>query len=253
MKTFIVTTAEDAKGATSFNAPPVYLFYRLSHDGGLMRASLPMTAKGGVMGVYHNPDLDWGKVDSERLAREIIGECGRRGYAGVLLDFEECMESAVCAQKVGTELKARGIVYFVPLRICASCPSAKIIIPSAINGGSYDEMLQAYAAKFGADRLCLEVVRVSRDYIMPVEGGDGQRISMGRLEEIKNKSGAQEYFSKELCAKYFTYLQDGQVHFVLYDDVGTAAAKIERASEAGYIGAFLLYSEWGKSAGEIMA
>ena len=51
------------------------------------------------------------------------------------------------------------------------------------------------------------------------------------------------FFSHELCAKYFTYQQDGQAHFVLFDDADTIRCKLNLGKKMAFPYAFLLCSE----------
>ena len=49
---------------------------------------------------------------------------------------------------------------------------------------------------------------------------------------IQQKSPAI-FFSQDLCARYFTYSQDGETHFVLFDDAGSIRKKLQIAAALG--------------------
>ena len=87
---------------------------------------------------------------------------------------------------------------------------------------------------------------------MPAQDADGVRLDSQSFQSLLARTGAQSFFSPQLCCKYFTYRQeDGAVHFVLFDDADTAHAKLEHIRRAGVGQVFLLYSEWAKEAREL--
>ena len=55
--------------------------------------------------------------------------------------------------------------------------------------------------------------------------------------------GHTTYFSEPLCARYFTYRQNGQTHFVLFDDAATLQRKIALAKALGIGEGLLLFDE----------
>lgn len=254
IRSFLVTTAEDQKNAAALRVPSCYLFYCIGEGGVLQRRGLPASARGGVMGIFDDGTADWQSVDAARLARDIIAECSRRSYGGVLLDWQESAGALETVRRVSPALAARRLVHFVPLGLASASEYAKVIVPSAISGGSFTDMLRHYTARFPPERLCLEVVRVCSDFVMPSYTAEGRTLSAGEFRGILESRNPQSYFSAELCAKYFTYQdEERQVHFLLYDDPATAAQKIQAAAAQGYFAAFLLYRDWGAAAGDIIA
>ena len=58
------------------------------------------------------------------------------------------------------------------------------------------------------------------------------------------ETGAQVFFSHELCARYFTYTdREGAAHFVLFDDADTLAAKLAQLTGCGVQTVFALYPD----------
>ena len=51
------------------------------------------------------------------------------------------------------------------------------------------------------------------------------------------------FFSQELCARYFTYTRNREIHFVLFDDADTMTQKMNTAAGMGFSTAFLMYPE----------
>lgn len=253
IRCFLVTTAEDQKNAAALHVPSCYLFYCIGEGGVLQRRGLPASAKGGVMGIFDDGTTDWQSVDPARLARDIVGECARRSYGGVLLDFGESAGALEIVRRIAPLLTARKLVHFVPLALASASEHGKVIVPSDISGGSFADMLRHYTVRFPPERLCLELVRVCADFIMPSYTAEGRPLSAAEFRTILEQRNPQSYFSAELCAKYFTYQdQAQQVHFLLHDDPSTAAQKIQAAAAQGYFAAFVLYRDWGAASADIM-
>ena len=76
--------------------------------------------------------------------------------------------------------------------------------------------------------------RASEDFALPALNGSGRALSPGELERLRAERGQAVFFSPELCARYFTYMDgEGGAHFVLFDDAETMARKAETARRAG--------------------
>lgn len=243
-KTFLVATAQDAKSAEGMGVPCGFLFYRIGEAGTLQRAQLPASARGGLMGIYEAPGL--AAADLSRLVRDISAECARRGYGGAILDFELTQEGVPAFSQLCAGLIKQNIPVFVPQALASAAPGCKVILPSAVSGGSFEEMLDRFIAQYGAEQICLDVMRSCNDFTMPSYTPDGTVLSLPQFQEIQQRYQPSAYFSQELCAKYFTYRPDREtVHFVLYDDPDTGAQKIRVATQKGLYACFLLYREWG--------
>ena len=61
--------------------------------------------------------------------------------------------------------------------------------------------------------------------------------------DLQKRMGQTTFFSPELCARYFTYQQEGQLHFILYDDAETMNRKVRIAAELGLSAAFFVWPE----------
>lgn len=254
IKCFLVTAAEDQHSAGALHMPACHLFYSVGPDGTLTRRGLPISARGGIMGVFDDGSAGWSEAGVRRLARDIAAECARRSYGGVLLDFPESTPGLEAARCVCSVLAARRIAHFLPLGLAGASESAKILVPSDVSGGSFADMLRHYTVRFPPQRLCLELVRICSDFLLPAQCADGRTLSARQFAEILARENPQCYFSAELCAKYFTWRDgSGQLHFLLYDDPSTAAHKIITAGQCGYFSAFLLYRDWGAAAADIAA
>ena len=65
-------------------------------------------------------------------------------------------------------------------------------------------------------------------------GSNGQPLTREELAQKRRQMNPSVFFSGELCARYFTYMnREGGAHFVLFDDGDTLRRKMEVARRAG--------------------
>ena len=251
-KGFLAVTAQDARTGEGLGLPCLCLYYRVGEKGTLQRAQLSLSGRGGLMGIFEAPGLSAAQPD--RLARDIQAECGRRGFGGVVLDFHPAEDALPRLESLCAALQRLQVRYFLPEAL-AGCggEAAMIIAPAAVSGGSFQQMLEALVSRYGAESLCLDLVRTCSDFTMPSYDPDGKPLSPAEFRQLREIYQPQSFFSPQLCCKYFTYRkQNGGAHFVLFDDEHTAAQKLWAICDMGISHVFLLYSEWGKEAKNLL-
>ncbi len=246
---FLVTLAQDMQAAQNSGAPCVYLVYTV-RDGMLRYGAEPPRGRGGLMGIYGDGEA-FSSADPHRTGADIAAQCRKRGLEGAVLDFSEDEGSFSFAAAVSPILHSQGVTHYLPVSFASVAPEAKLIVPSAVSGGSFTGMLADYESRFGADRLCLELVRTQNDFVMPSLSTNGASLSLADFERLYSENGGVSFFSKELCCRYFTYMDKGTAHFVMFDDDGTAREKLIIARRRGWHTAFALYSEWREYAQEL--
>ncbi len=245
-KTYLAVTAQDARLGEGLGLPCVCLYYRIGENGSLQRAQLPLTGRGGLLGIYDGGGL--AAAQPEKLARDIQAECSRRGFGGVVLDFSPAADQTAALEGLCAALRRQQIRIFLPENLAnLGGEGAIVIAPAAVSGGSFAQMLEALIGRYGAENLCLDLVRGGSDFPMPSYDPDGRPLAAAEFAQLRETYQPQSFFSPQLCAKYFTYRkQDGTAHFVLFDDADTAHQKLEAITAAGVGYVFLLYSEWGR-------
>jgi len=250
-KVFLAVTAPDGPKAQGTGLPCLCLYYRIGETGSLQRAQLQLSGRGGLMGLYEAPGLSL--CQPEKLARDIQTECARRGYQGVVMDFPLTAEEAPRLEGLCAALQRLQVRVWLPEELARwGGTEAVVIAPAAVSGGVFSEAVEALCDRYGPQRLCLDVVRCCQDFPMPSYEPDGKRLTPEEFRALLQQTGAQGFFSPQLCCKYFTYRkEDGSVHFVLFDDEDTAYAKLEHIRRAGVGQAVLLFSEWGRAAARI--
>ena len=230
----------DITAAGAWELPIAHLAYRMGDGPHLFRANTPLIPTGGWMVI---DDARFTQGDgAERFCNEVLRECAARRFTGVVCRFRG-RESAVLADvtaHLAEACKGRGIGCFVTAAYGPSAPDAKVIVSTAISGGSLQVRLEEAAARFGK-RLALWVERVAEDFLLPSPGGEGAPLTAEELRRRREERGGAVFFSPELCAHYFTYMSGDKGHFVLFDDAGSIRKKLRMAEGMGIDAAFLPY------------
>lgn len=118
----------------------------------------------------------------------------------------------------------------------------RILIGTALSGGSLRELLEEAVRKYGTAPLALGVERIAMDFPLPCRNGYGTPLAPEALTTLRQRCGAKVFFSEALCAKYFTYRSDGETRLVLFDDDETVSRKLALAQSLGIEQAFRVYT-----------
>lgn len=214
---------------------PCHLAYRMGEGPHLMGSGLPAALRGGLMAVADGP-VSGGPP--ETFCREVLRECELRNFQGVLCDWEGPPNSFL--KEVLGELEGRltpqGLALYVPEEYAFCTPKARVLVSSALCGGSLELRLGEALDRFGRERLVLALQRSAEDFLLPAPEGRGRTLSGEELGQMLRERQPAVYFSRELCARYFTYMdRQGQPHFVLFDDGDTMVRKLEQGRKAGVV------------------
>ncbi|MBQ4039805.1 MAG: hypothetical protein IJC91_01615 [Oscillospiraceae bacterium] len=251
LRKYIVTTSSDIRASEALGFPCVHLTYRINGSGILQRVPTILSPRKNLMGIFDDNGLQ--NSDIDRLVKDISNELTRRNYNGVLLDIQAERGTHAQIEKLCSMLSQRKIIHYLPIEMAPLSQTAKLVIPSTVSGGSLSEMLSAYTDKYGAGRLCMEIVRGRNDFEMPSYKPEGTMLSKDGFEEILKNHDPMTFFSSHLGCKYFTYRSDEHTHFVLFDDTDTAVYKSKLAESFGFYAVFIMYAEWGEHIKKIMS
>ena len=219
---------------------PAHLAYRLGPGPHLFRAD-STTPRGGLMVV---DDRDFDSLGSTApLCQEILRECQVRGFSGAILDFESRLPPLEqIAAALDESFTRRGWSLYVPERYASRAPHARVMIPSALSGGSLQRRLEEALERFGESRVVLALEKRAEDFYLPSPPGVGHPLSQQELRQRMAQLEPRVFFSQDLCAHYFTYMsRETGAHFVLFDDAVSFGKKLELAQAAGIPRCFLLY------------
>ena len=241
MQIYLAVTPAEAQEAARFRCSLAHVAYCIGPDSTLLRQNLLLQTRGRLLSVT---DRDAPFIASpEQLAAAALRECGRRGYGGVLLDFEQppAPDRLAFAQALAKRLAPRPL--YVPEGY-ASVPGAVSLVCTALSGGSFVQYLQeTAAARGGPGTLALDVQRLRMDFPLPARSGEGSPLSQQEFQALMDRESPAVFFSQDLCARYFTYTREGESHFVLFDDAETLQQKLRAGSAMGFSAAFLMYPE----------
>jgi len=222
-----------------WDTTPAHLAYRVGRGSRLLRSGGPAPLRGGLMVVDDQGYDGLGSVLP--LCRDVLHECQMRNFSGVVLDFDRRLPPLEqIAVRLEEGLARQKAALYVPEPYGTLVPRARVLISSALSGGTLARRLEEAGEQFGRDRVVLAVEPVREDFPLPCPTGCGDPLSREGLAELMDRRRPSVFFSRELCARYFTYMdRSSQAHFVLFDDGETIARKLEVARRAG-VRTFLL-------------
>jgi len=229
MDTFIITLPpRQLPALQGWRVTPAHLAYRLGPGPHLFRADNTVP-RGGLM-VVDDRGFD-GLGPTGPLCLEILRECQARGFSGAILDFDSCLPPLEqIARQLEEQFARRGWSLYVPEAYGPRVPHARVMIPSALSGGSLQRRLEEALERFGESRVVLALEKRAEDFSLPSPTGSGKPLSEQELEELRQRLSPSVFFSGELCARYFTYMsRESGGHFVLFDDGDTLRRKVEVA------------------------
>ena len=123
-----------------------------------------------------------------------------------------------------------------------------------MTGGSLRQRLGEAVERYGAGRVALAVERTAADFFLPSPDGQGRPLTREELKARLEERSPSVFFSDELCARYFTYMnRQSGAHFVLFDDAGSIRKKLRLAEALGIDRALLCYPEVSDLMRDILA
>lgn len=240
MQLCLTATPDYLTQALRLTAHLAHAAYRVGSGGELLCRTLPATLRGGQLVLQCDCAFPAGAA--ERLAQDVLQVCIDRHFAGVVLD---CTAELPCVHALISALAPLCLRYerqlYLPEHCAGTAESAKVLICTAISGGTLRQWLEEATAQYGAARIALDLQRLMMDFPLPCPGGEGIALNAQQLQTLQ--SGHSSYYCSELCTHYFTYRRGSATRFVLYDDAGTLRRKMEIAEALGITEAFVMWPE----------
>lgn len=238
--------------AGNHGKPLAHLAYRVGAGPHLFRVNGPARPRGGLMVI--DADGRSGGGDPGSFCGEVMRECAAGHFGGVVCRFPHRARNSLgkAAQRLGELCESRGLSCYVSEPYGALAPTAKVILPTALSGGSLKDRLEEAVGRFGEGRVAVWVDRAAEDFLLPSPTGSGTALTPEELNRRREQYGSGVFFSKELCAHYFTYMAGDVGHFVLFDDAGSLSQKLRLAGELGITTAFLPYETTANLLGELL-
>ena len=207
--------------------------YRLGRGGHLYRTGGPVPVRGGLL-VVDAPEPD-PSADGALTGEQILRECAVRSFVGVICRFAPHPFTRRVVGRLDALLAQKKLALYVPEEFGPDTRHARVLISSALSGGSFVQRLEQACQTFGGPgRLALQLDRAAEDFTLPSPTGCGRPLSREELTAQFNDRATCVFFSNDLCARYFTYMS-GQTgtHFVLFDDGGSLRKKLLLARRQG--------------------
>lgn len=236
MDVYLAADSGRLRQAMACTTQLAHMSYRMGPEGTLLSSPLPAGLRGGLLMLSD----EGGRypTQAEGPCRALAQECQRRHYAGVVLDAAP--PEGFC-RALDEALARQGRKLFLPESVAPFAPHGIALLCTALTSGDLEQHLSDAAGRWGPERLALDLQRMMIDY--PLSGpGSGVPLTIGQLHQLAQ--GRATYFSRPLCARYFTYRSDGGgTRFVLFDDLQTLQAKMEAAERLGIRQGFFMLPE----------
>ncbi|MCD8161827.1 MAG: hypothetical protein LUE61_11935 [Clostridiales bacterium] len=222
--------AEQLRQREGIPAPPAY---RLGPGPSLQRIQAVPDLRGGILTVTDSGTALTGSP--QYLCRQVQREAATRGVMGVWLDLQRRPLEAAgrCLTALDGAISGKGLELWVPEWCGEAAPHGNVLISSALSGGSLKARLSDAVAAYGLSRVTLAVEPMAEDFTLPAADGQGRPLTGEELQTLQRTRRPNVFYSGELCAHYFTFLQQGMPHFILFDNPGSVREKLNLARQLG--------------------
>lgn len=223
----LAVNPDQARSVPTKDCTPAHVAYRLESGPTLNRLRHAQPGPGGLL--YLGEDRLTGSSYGYFL-QQVLRECAARHFQGVIADLPEEGQGLVAA--LDEALPKNALTLYVPERFRPQVKKARLMVTTSLSGGSLRRHLLEKGERYGTSRL---VAVLERKAFTLAPDGTGRSVPMtrGELEELRQQRKPQLHFSPEVCMRYFTYADQGQLRFVLYDDRETLEAKRRLCGEVG--------------------
>lgn len=241
-----VTPADLSQGFRK-KTKEIQLLYRMDSNLNLLQAAnCPQKAlrKGQIMGIHAVTTLPQGDV--ENFCRQVLGQLERHGYCGLATFFPQSHSALLrqTIQKLEIACQERFLDFYVTEAYGKDSHTAQIFISTALSGGTLEGRFNHVVECYGKHRIVMEIDCMGEDFLLPAPKGSGESLSPQEITALMHRENASVFFSKELCARYFTYQNtENSLRFVLFDDKGTVKEKIANARKWNLSGVCLSYPQ----------
>lgn len=240
----LIVPPERLKQVQGLGVTIAHQAYRVGRGPHLFRAGAPMPVRGGLMAVDAQ-GFD-GRGEPSVLCDEMVRECAARNFQGAVCDFEGTAHPLLerVISELGERFSRRNWRLYVPESYGGCSSHTRVMVSSAISGGSLQGRLEEVLRRYGPQRVSLAVERVAEDFFLPSPSGSGVPLAREELKAQLQERQPSVFFSHELCARYFTYMsRDTGAHFVLFDDGDTIRKKIQVARGMGITSILLAWED----------
>lgn len=223
-----VTPSQEQEAQRQQGVILAHMAYQIDSQQRLTRLSRSTPGLGGLLYLPVNAPL---RGHTAPLTTQLLRECAARHAQGAVIDLPGgCLR---WAQELDAGFAQHQLTLYLPEQYAAAAPRARLLVSTAISGGTLRERLVSALRRYGADRTVAALEKRAEDFPIPARTGCGKALTSEELARLRRNTHANIYWSPELCAHYFTYVREQRPHFVLFDDRDTMQAKLKTAQSAG--------------------
>ena len=239
MQLHLLLTPDRLNEGLALTAHLAHVAYCVGADGALLTRPLPPALRGGQLVLRCEEPFP--AAAAETLAREVMHAAVCRNFGGIVLDSAAlpCV-FALIGHLIPLCRRYQRQLY-IPERCADAAQDAKILLCTALSGGSLHQRLEEACARFGAQRIALDLQRLMMEFPLPCPSGCGTPLTADQLQKLQQ--GHSIYYCGDLCARYFTRQCSSETRFVLFDDADTLRRKMELAETLGINEAFVTWPE----------
>lgn len=221
---------------------PVHMAYQVRSGPQLLRITHPGLIHGGILMADTAQLRQWNAP--EPLLRQAVGECRARQAQGFCLNWSQPPTPPALELTAALEqaLNEAGLALWVPENYGGACSTAKVLISSALSGGTLRRRLTDACEQFGPERVILAVERMAHRFPLPSPTGQGEPVPRETLAALLRED-VSPCRSEEFCASYFTRREGGQIALYLYDDEASLRSKLALAGELGLFAGLMAWPE----------
>lgn len=237
----IVCAGKDTLKASIYDIQLLQLCISVGKGMSLNRLYIPAKARGDILGIS---DIGITDGDINFCVKSILYEVRKGEFKGIFADFERDNEEVLSLlSKLDEMAYKENIEFYAPICNQKAVKYGFLVAQSALSGGNLEDYILELDEKY-KNRIAVSIRPICTDFVLPSQDSEGTPISQQEKQEKMQKYDAGAYFSRELCAKYFTYMDENeQGHFVLFDDLDTISAKIQRLNNLPVKKIFALYPD----------
>lgn len=224
----LAVTPEQAKHAQRQDVTLAHIAYRLESGPTLTRFQQAQPGPGGLL--YLGEDNVIGNNYSF-FFQQLLRECAARHFQGVIADLPPGHDALV--SQLDALLPQNTLTLYLPEHYHATAPKGRLLVTTALSGGTLRRHLQERTERYGAGRIVAVLEQVCVRITPPDKTGQGHALTQEELASLRQRLKPQVHWSPELCLRYFTYSEQGKMHFVLFDDRETLLAKRKLCGELG--------------------
>lgn len=223
----------------------VQMLYRVDGKLKLLQAAqVKGKRRGQIMGIDTVVGAPVGDVDY--VCRQVRTQVEEHGYGGICCSFSG--NAFGCLAKVVEHLsdycRDLGLLFLVSEGYGEIGTYSKVLVSTALSGGDIEGRFRRMGEKYGRQRVMMDIEPMGEDFLIPSPKGTGEKRTVQEIRRLGQEKKAQIFFSKELCARYFTYENgENSLRFVLFDDEGTIQEKMRLAKLWELSGIVATYEE----------